>query len=75
MWTINLPDVEIKGKKMEAEKEDKIRQGMFSYKVGRNELNNKMPLKHELSRLPGSGAIWIVDGVETDKENPLAELN
>ncbi|MDD4406338.1 MAG: hypothetical protein PHO36_16440 [Parabacteroides sp.] len=74
MWTINLPDVEIKGKKMEAEKEDKIRQGMFSYKVGRNELNNKMSLKHELNRLPfnrlpGRNGIWIVDGVETDMES------
>ncbi len=72
MWTINLPDVEIKGKKMEAEAEDKDPHGMFSDKIGRNELNNKMPLKHELNRLPlhrldGDAAIWIVDGVEIDK--------
>jgi hypothetical protein len=67
MWTINLPNVEVKGKKMEEAKEDKIRQWMFSYKVGRNELNNRMPLKYELRKLPGDGAVWIVDGVEIDK--------
>ena len=72
MWTINLPDVEIKGKKMEEEEVDKDQHGMFSDKIGRNELNNKMSLKHELNRLPlnrlnGDAAIWIVDGVEIDK--------
>lgn len=72
MWTINLPDVEVKGKKMEEEKVDKVQHGMFSDKIGRNELNNKMSLKHELNRLPlnrlkGDAAIWIVDGVEIDK--------
>lgn len=51
LWTINLPEVEVLDKKLGQKKQDMVWRNMFGRKLGREDLNDRLPLRFELSKL------------------------
>jgi hypothetical protein len=51
IWTIQLPELQVVDKRLEQKKQDIVWGNMFSKKLGREDLNERMSLRTELSKL------------------------